>query len=88
MLVGNKSDMVKDLGEAAAAGRALAESAKLPYFTSSAKTTEGVSEIFAHLVSKLPVEERSGGAAPGGAKPATVNVAPAQPRQQGSDCSC
>ena len=84
ILVGNKSDMVKDLGEAAEAGRAFAESAGLPFFAASAKNGNGINEIFNHLTSKLPIEERS-------AKAATVTV---QSVQRGSgaassdSCNC
>lgn len=45
LLVGNKSDTVANLGEATAAGRALAEQSKLSYFVASAKTGDGVSEV-------------------------------------------
>ncbi len=97
LLVGNKSDMVADLTEAAAAGRQLAETEKLAFFAASAKTGEGVSDIFAHLVSKLPIEERTGAGAGGGGggggaggKAATVTVAPAAAggRAPASDCNC
>lgn len=102
LLVGNKSDTVANLGEATAAGRALADQAKLQYFVASAKSGEGVNDvsffalvlflfsrmflqIFSHLVSKLPIEERG---AAGVAKPQTVSVAPAAPKTQSSDCGC
>ena len=85
ILVGNKSDTVKDLAAATEAGRAFAEQEKLPYFTSSAKTGEGVSAIFEHLVSKLPIEEKS-------SKASNVTVQPAAQRaggaQAGSECAC
>ncbi len=45
LLVGNKSDTVANLGEATAAGRALAEQTKLSYFVASAKTGDGVNEV-------------------------------------------
>ena len=81
ILVGNKSDMVKDLAEAAEAGRALAEQQGLPYFSASAKTGEGVSEIFEHLTSKLPIEERS-------AKVPTVHVTSVERGNAGNSDGC
>lgn len=99
LLVGNKSDTVRDLAEATAAGRALAEQEKLPYFTASAKTGEGVGDIFGHLVSKLPIEEKAGNSAAAaggggaGGKDRTVNVAggvssPGGRSAGGSECGC
>merc|ERR1712065_66409 len=84
ILVGNKSDMVKDLGAATEGGRALAEQLGLQYYTASAKTGDGVSDIFQHLVSKLPIEEKTARNA------STVNVASSSaPRSsQSSDCNC
>ena len=85
ILVGNKSDMVKDLGAACEAGRAFAEAQQLPFFEASAKTGAGVNEIFEHLVSRLPIEEKS-------SKPAAATVQPGQQRagasSSGNDCAC
>jgi hypothetical protein len=55
------------------------------YFTASAKTGDGVADIFQHVVSKLPIEEKTGRSA------STVNVAAASSASrsnQSSDCNC
>lgn len=84
MLVGNKADTVADLTAAAAQGRAYADAEKIAFFAASAKTGDGVTELFEHLVSKLPVGEAA--ASKGGAP--VVQVTAQVPRQQPADCSC
>lgn len=90
---------MSDLTAACAQGRAFAEAEKLTFFAASAKTGDGVQEMFEHLISTLPIEGTASGSGGGGGgsaassgsgKAPVVQVTAQVPRQQqgSSECGC
>jgi len=86
-LAGNKADLEAERAVSTDDARAYADANGLRFFEASAKTGDGVADIFADLASRVPKASPGGGA--GGAAaaaPAGITLAAPPPREARSSC--